>query len=67
MGRFGGQSFGTFASLFPQKLVLFLIYYGACAYKFDETVQAFFLKELDLELTITEISNTRNFTKLPVS
>ena len=61
MGRFGGQSFGTFA----QKLVLF--YYGACAYKFNETVQAFFLKELDLELTITEISNTRNFTKLPVS
>lgn len=65
MGLFGGQSFGTFASLFPQKLVLF--YYGACAYKFDETVKAFFLKELDLELTITEISNTRNFTKLPVS
>lgn len=65
MGRFGGQSFGTFAPLFPQKRVLY--YYGACAYKFDETVKAFFLKELDLELTITEISNTRNFTKLPVS
>lgn len=65
MGRFGGQSFGTFAPLFPQKRVLY--YYGACAYKFDETVQAFFLKELDLELTITEIFNMRNFTKLPVS
>ena len=65
MGRFGGQSFGTFAPLFPQKRVLY--YYGACAYKFDETVQAFFLKELDLELTITEIFDMRNFTKLPVS